>query len=46
MSLNHGQADAAHDVDRHVLVAAGAGTGKTRCVVARLLYLLGESVAG
>ncbi|MGH7629143.1 MAG: UvrD-helicase domain-containing protein, partial [Gemmatimonadales bacterium] len=46
MLLNQRQAAAAHDVGRHVLVAAGAGTGKTRCVVARLLYLLGEAVAG
>ncbi len=46
MQLNQRQAAAAHDVGRHVLVAAGAGTGKTRCVVGRLLYLLGETVAG
>jgi ATP-dependent helicase/nuclease subunit A len=46
MLLNQRQAAAAHDVNRHVLAAAGAGTGKTRCVVARLLYLLGEDVAG
>lgn len=46
MKLNEAQRAAAVDVDRHVLVAAGAGTGKTQCVVARLLYMLGEQVAG
>ena len=33
-------------VDRHVLVAAGAGTGKTSTVVARIIYLLGAEVGG
>lgn len=46
MNLNPQQRAAAHDVDRHVLVSAGAGTGKTQCVVARVLYALGEPVAG
>jgi ATP-dependent helicase/nuclease subunit A len=46
MTLNPAQAAAACDLDRHVLVAAGAGTGKTQCVVGRLLYALGEEVAG
>lgn len=46
MKLNRQQAEAALDTGRHVLVAAGAGTGKTQCVVARLLYALGEEVAG
>jgi ATP-dependent helicase/nuclease subunit A len=44
--LNPHQTAIAHDSARHVLVAAGAGTGKTQCVVARLLYLLGEPVGG
>jgi len=35
------QWEAIRAVDRHVLVAAGAGTGKTTTVVGRILYLLG-----
>jgi ATP-dependent helicase/nuclease subunit A len=34
------------ETDRHVLVSAGAGTGKTRTVVARVLYLLGVPFRG
>jgi ATP-dependent helicase/nuclease subunit A len=46
VNLNPSQTAVAHDTARHVLVAAGAGTGKTQSVVARLLYLLGEPVGG
>ena len=35
------QWDAVTTVDQHVLVSAGAGTGKTRTVVGRVLHLLG-----
>ena len=38
------QWDAVTAVDRHVLVSAGAGTGKTRTVVGRILYLLGVEI--
>ncbi|MGI9078676.1 MAG: UvrD-helicase domain-containing protein, partial [Gemmatimonadaceae bacterium] len=40
------QWDAVRRVDEHVLVDAGAGTGKTSTVVARILYSLGVEVNG
>ncbi len=40
------QWDAIRPVDRHLLVNAGAGTGKTSTVVGRILYLLGIEVRG
>jgi len=46
LELTPHQRDAALSWDRHVLVAAGAGSGKTRTVVARILYLLGVEVDG
>ncbi|HXY19747.1 MAG TPA: ATP-dependent DNA helicase [Gemmatimonadales bacterium] len=46
MKLNARQWEAVEAVDRHVLVSAGAGTGKTRTVVGRVLYLLGMEVQG
>ena len=46
MKLNPRQWEAVEAVDRHVLVSAGAGTGKTRTVVGRVLYLLGMEVQG
>ncbi len=46
MKVNARQWEAVEAVGRHVLVSAGAGTGKTRTVVARVLYLLGAEVNG
>lgn len=46
MKLNPRQWEAVEAVDRHVLVSAGAGTGKTSTVVGRVLYLLGIEVQG
>ncbi|MHB1327498.1 MAG: UvrD-helicase domain-containing protein [Gemmatimonadales bacterium] len=46
MRLNAAQRAAAHDAEHHVLVDAGAGTGKTQCVIGRLLYVMGEDIAG
>jgi ATP-dependent helicase/nuclease subunit A len=40
------QWEAIRHADRHVLVAAGAGTGKTATVVNRILYLLGVEMEG
>jgi ATP-dependent helicase/nuclease subunit A len=40
------QWQAIRDADRHVLVVAGAGTGKTFTVVQRILYVLGVPVCG
>jgi ATP-dependent helicase/nuclease subunit A len=41
-----GQLAAMISADEHVLVAAGAGTGKTSTVVGQILYLLGVPVEG
>jgi ATP-dependent helicase/nuclease subunit A len=46
LTLTDAQWDAVRAVDQHVLVAAAAGTGKTRTVVARVLYLLGVPFRG
>jgi ATP-dependent helicase/nuclease subunit A len=40
------QWEAIRAVSEHVLVAAGAGTGKTTTVVGRILYLLGVPIEG
>ena len=37
---------AVEETDQHLLVAAGAGTGKTHTVVWKVLYLLGAEVQG
>ena len=44
--LTSQQWDAVRRLDEHVLVDAGAGTGKTSTVVARILYALGVEVNG
>ncbi|UCG87244.1 MAG: ATP-dependent helicase [Gemmatimonadota bacterium] len=46
LMLSPHQREAALASDSHLLVTAGAGSGKTRTVVARVLYLLGVEVAG
>ena len=43
---NPRQWEAIRNADRHVLVAASAGTGKTSTVVNRILYLLGAPIEG
>ena len=40
------QWDAIQTVDQHLLIAAGAGTGKTTTVVEKILFLLGVAVRG
>ncbi len=40
------QRDAIRAIDRHTLVSAGAGSGKTATVVNRLLYMVGVPVHG
>jgi ATP-dependent helicase/nuclease subunit A len=40
------QWEAIRATDQHVLVGAGAGTGKTTTVIGRILYLLGVPVRG
>ncbi len=46
MRVSHSQWLAVSAVAEHILVTAGAGTGKTRTVVGRMLYLLGVPVNG
>ena len=46
IQLDDAQWEAVRRVNEHVLVAAGAGTGKTNTVVGRILYLLGVEFRG
>ena len=41
-SLNQSQKEAATCVDQHVRIVAGAGSGKTRVLMARIEYLINE----
>ncbi|WP_235298662.1 ATP-dependent helicase [Portibacter marinus] len=42
--LNSGQKKAAEYDGKHLLVLAGAGTGKTRTIIARAIYLINQGV--
>ncbi len=41
-TLNESQREAATTIDRHVRIIAGAGSGKTRVLMARIAYLVQE----
>src|SRR3989338_7422688 len=45
IELTFSQKQAVETVDRHVCVSAGAGTGKTRVLVERFLYLVERTLA-
>ncbi|MDD5535776.1 MAG: UvrD-helicase domain-containing protein, partial [Candidatus Cloacimonetes bacterium] len=40
--LNEPQREVVSDVDHPILVLAGAGSGKTRCIIYRAAYLIHE----
>jgi len=44
MKLNENQRIAAEHEDQHILVLAGAGTGKTSTIIARVEYLIQKGV--
>ena len=48
MKLNPEQQAAAHyqGAARHLLILAGAGTGKTRTIIGRILFLIKQGVPG
>ena len=41
-TLNTNQREAACTIDQHVRIIAGAGSGKTRVLMARIVYLVKE----
>jgi len=45
ISLNSKQKEAVEVIDSHLVIEAGPGTGKTRVLTAKVLYLLEESVS-
>ena len=44
LPVSDSQWEAVRETSRHLLVTAGAGSGKTHTVVAGILYLLGETI--
>ncbi len=43
--LNHTQLEAVHSLDTPVLVLAGAGTGKTRVIISRIVHIIKSQLA-
>ena len=46
LSLTQNQKQAIRELDTNILVSAGAGTGKTRVLVERILHILKNNKAG
>lgn len=40
MNLNPSQLEAVHSVDKRILIVAGAGTGKTNTITAKIVYMI------